>query len=324
VERDEERSVNERSFVIGVGMTPFVKPGSRGWDYHDMGRVAAGAALADADVSYDAVQQVVAGYVYGESTCGQRAVYELGLTGIPVVNVNNNCSTGSTALSLARQLVEGGLVDCALAVGFEKMETGSIQARYTDRALPVERHYAQMIELRGYDPTAPPGPQLFGNVGREHMERHGTTKEQFVRIAEKNHRHSANNPNAQFQQIYTVEEILASPLVYEPLHRLMCSPTSDGAAAAVVASESFVHALGLEDRAVEIVAQELVTDVPATFSARSCASIAGADMTAFAAKRLFGRVALTIDDVDVIELHDQHNLGLGGALVLTLYQPMVR
>src|SRR6185295_19249825 len=99
--------------VIGVGMVKFQKPGASE-EYNVMAAKAAKAALADAGVPYEDVQQAYAGYVYGDSTCGQRAVYEVGLTGIPVFNVNNNCSTGSTALFLARQAIEGGLVDCAL------------------------------------------------------------------------------------------------------------------------------------------------------------------------------------------------------------------
>ena len=98
-------------FVAGVGMTKFEKPGRReGWDYPDMVREAGTAALADAGVSYDEIEQVAVGYVYGESTSGQRAAYELGLTGVPVINMNNNCSTGSTALFYARQLIAGGQI----------------------------------------------------------------------------------------------------------------------------------------------------------------------------------------------------------------------
>src|SRR3954452_25199312 len=122
-----------RTFVVGVGMTKFEKPGSREWDYPDMAREAGKKALEDAGVTYEQIQQAYVGYVYGESTSGQRAVYELGITGIPIVNVNNNCSTGSTALYLATQAVRGGLADCALAIGFEKMSKGSLGATFMDR-----------------------------------------------------------------------------------------------------------------------------------------------------------------------------------------------
>ena len=116
-----------RVFVVGVGMTKFEKPGRReGWDYPQMAKESGTKALEDAGIDYSEVEQAYVGYVDGESTSGQRAVYELGMTGIPVVNVNNNCSTGSTALFLAAQAIRGGLADCALALGFEKMQPGSL------------------------------------------------------------------------------------------------------------------------------------------------------------------------------------------------------
>src|ERR671923_1698319 len=185
-------------FVVGVGMTKFEKPQSKDWDYPDMAKESITRALEDADLSYDKIEQACVGYVYGESTCGQRAVYGLGLTGIPVYNVNNNCATGSTALYMAKQLVEGGLADCVLALGFEKMNPGSLGLTWSDRTVPMDRHMMLMMELRGFT-GAPPAAQIFGNAGREHMERYGTTPEHFARIAHKNHLHSTNNPRSQFQ-----------------------------------------------------------------------------------------------------------------------------
>src|SRR5829696_8007735 len=117
-------------------MTKFEKPGTKEGDYPDWAKEAGQKALADAGIGYDQIQQAFAGYVYGDSTAGQRAIYELGLTGIPVVNVNNNCSTGSSALFLARQAVQHGIADCVLAVGFEKMERGSLSMKYADRVNP--------------------------------------------------------------------------------------------------------------------------------------------------------------------------------------------
>src|SRR3989304_1174889 len=215
-------------YVIGVGMTKFEKPGSRAWDYPDMAKEAGTKALEGAGIPYEEVQQAAVGYVYGESTCGQRAVYQLGLTGIPVYNLNNNCSTGSTALFLGRELVEGGIADCVLALGFEKMEKGSLGAKYTDRINPMDRHVDAMIKLRGFE-ASPVALQIFGNAGREHMERYGSKPEQFAKIGLKNHRHSENNPYSQFQDEYTLEEILAAPMVHAPLTKLQCCPTSDGA-----------------------------------------------------------------------------------------------
>ena len=137
-----------RTYVIGVGMTKFDKPGTKEGDYPDWAKEAGEKALADAGIPYEDVEQAYVGYCYGESTYGQRALYQLGLTGIPVVNVNNNCSTGSSALFLARQAVKGGLADCALALGFEKMEKGSLGVKYTDRTNALDKHAMAMFALR--------------------------------------------------------------------------------------------------------------------------------------------------------------------------------
>ena len=290
-------------YVVGVGMTKFEKPGSRAWDYPDMAKEAGTKALEDAGIPYGEVEQAAVGYVYGESTCGQRAVYQLGLTGIPVYNVNNNCSTGSTALFLGRELVEGGIADCVLALGFEKMEKGSLGAKYTDRINPMDRHVDMMVKLRGFE-ASPVAPQIFGNAGREHMERYGSKPEQFAKIGLKNHRHSVNNPYSQFQDEYTLEEILAAPMVHAPLTKLQCCPTSDGAAAAVLASEEFVRRHSLEGKAVEIIGQAMVTDTADTFERKSSITLIGSEMTRLAAQRVYEQTGLGPEDVDVIELHD--------------------
>src|SRR5579859_3132910 len=140
--------MGRRVNVIGVGMTKFAKPG-QSEDYHVMASKAARAALEDAKVPYDAVEQAFAGYVYGDSTCGQRAVYDVGITGIPVFNVNNNCSTGSTAIMLGKQAVESGAAECVLVVGFEKMEKGALGSKYDDRVNPLERHAMVMSNVQG-------------------------------------------------------------------------------------------------------------------------------------------------------------------------------
>jgi sterol carrier protein 2 len=295
--------MGRKVYVVGVGMTKFEKPGARDWDYPDMAKEAAGQALDDAGIPYDEVEQAVAGYVYGESTSGQRAIYQLGLTGIPVYNVNNNCATGSSALFLGKQLVEGGMADCVLAVGFEKMEKGSLGVKYSDRTQPMDRHVSLMIELRGLV-SAPPAAQVFGNAGREHMERYGTTAEQLAKIARKNHEHSTRNPKSQFQDAYTLEQIMAAPMVYDPLTRLQCCPTSDGGAAAVVCSEDVVRRHGLQAQAVEIAGMAMGTDLPSTFDERSCIKLVGVDMARRAAERVYQQSGLGPEDADVVELHD--------------------
>ncbi|MFD4180523.1 lipid-transfer protein [Rhodococcus sp. NPDC058514] len=294
--------MGNRVFVVGVGMTKFEKPGAREWDYPDMAREAGTKALEDAGIDYRQVEQAYVGYVYGESTSGQRAVYELGLTGIPIINVNNNCSTGSTALYLATQAVKSGQADCTLALGFEKMQAGSLGTTYDDREQPMMRHLLALAELQEF--AMPPAPYMFGAAGKEHMERYGTTEEQFAKIGVKNHKHSVNNPYAQFQDEYTLEEILASKRIYGPLTKLQCSPTSDGSGAVIVASEAFVDKHGLAGQAVEIVGQAMVTDMESTFADKSAISLVGADMTRVATRKVYEQAGISATDIDVIELHD--------------------
>lgn len=295
-----------KAYLVGVGMTKFEKPETREWQYWDMAKEAGSKALADAGIGYEAVEQLPVGFCYQASTAGQRAAYELGLTGIPVYNVNNNCATASTALMMARQFVEAGINDCVMALGFEKMKRGALGGGADSgdfQTSPVARHYGVMAAAHGFEMT-PPTAQIFGNAAREHIERHGTTAEQLAAVGAKNHRHSAHNPYAQFQDVYTVEEILAARTIHRPLTKLQCSPTSDGAAAAVVASERFVREHGLADRAVEIVAQAMTTDTEESFSSGSCIDAVGKPMTRAAARQVFAACGLGIEDVDVIELHD--------------------
>uniref|UniRef100_A0A3Q3W1P5 Sterol carrier protein 2 n=1 Tax=Mola mola TaxID=94237 RepID=A0A3Q3W1P5_MOLML len=260
------------------------------YDYPDMAKEAGEKALVDAGIPYSAIEQACVGYVYGDSTCGQRAIYHsLGLTGIPIINVNNNCSTGSTALFMARQLVQGG--------------EGSLSAKFMDRTNPMDKHMEVMINRYGMA-AAPAAPQMFGNAGREHMEKYGTKPEHFAKIAWKNHKHSTNNPYSQFQDEYSLEQVTDSRKVFDYLTLLQCCPTSDGAGAAVLASEAFVRKHHLEKQAVEIVAQEMVTDTASTFEENSCIKMVGYDMSRLAAKKCYEAAGLQPSDVDVVELHD--------------------
>lgn len=290
------------AYVIGVGMTDFVKPGSREWTYPDMVLEAGQAALADAGVDYAAVQQATVGWCAGDSTASQRAVYGLGLTGIPVYNVNNNCATGSTALFMAEQLVRGGVSDVILAVGFEKMQKGPIAHSGGSVPHPMDKHIDELVKLRGFG-EGPVTAQFFGNAAREHMDRYGSTPEMFAAVAVKNHKHSVDNPRAQFRDEYSLEDVLASRMIHDPLTKLQCSPTSDGAAAAVVVSERYVREHGLQDRAVQIAAMTMVTDTPRTFSG-SDIELVGAEMSRRAARQVYERAGIGAGDVDVIELHD--------------------
>ncbi|XP_036722543.1 non-specific lipid-transfer protein isoform X1 [Balaenoptera musculus] len=297
--------LRNRVFVVGVGMTKFTKPGAENSrDYPDLAKEAGQKALADAQIPYSAVEQACIGYVYGDSTCGQRAIYHsLGLTGIPIINVNNNCSTGSTALFMARQLIQGGLADCVLALGFEKMEKGPLGLTFSNRTNPIDKHLEVLINKYGLS-SHPVASQMFGFAGKEHMEKYGTKLEHFAKIGWKNHKHSVNNPYSQFQKEYSLDEVMASPKIFDFLTILQCCPTSDGAAAAILASEAFVQKHGLKSKAVEILAQEMVTDMPSSFEEKSVIKMVGFDMSKEAARKCYEKSGLRPSDIDVIELHD--------------------
>lgn len=293
--------MKRRVNVIGVGMTHFTKPGASP-EYHQMAAEAGRKALADAGIAYQEVQQAYVGYVYGDSTCGQRAVYELGLTGIPVVNVNNNCSTGSTALWLARQVVEGGSAECVLALGFEKMERGALGNKFGDREPPMGRHAQIMNDLQGFT-GAPPAAQMFGGAGREYRAKHGTRRETFGKISEKARDHASRNPYALFNQKLSLAEIMAAEEVFDPLTRFQCCPPTCGAAAAVVCSDEFAKKHNIE-RPVYIAAQALTTDSATTFDPPSMISLVGIDMTREAARQVYEAAGAGPEDVQVVELHD--------------------
>lgn len=163
------RQQKSPAYVLGVGMTKFIKPRGK-VDYTELGFEAGIKALLDAHISYDDVDQGVACYCYGDSTCGQRVFYQFGMTQIPVYNVNNNCSTGSTGLAMARTFVAAGAADCVMVVGFEKMMPGSLQSFFKDRENPTGTTGLMMAETRGFT-NAPGAAQMFGNAGREYMEK---------------------------------------------------------------------------------------------------------------------------------------------------------
>ena len=157
------------TYVLGVGMTKFIKPRGK-VDYTELGYEAGVKAMLDAHINYDDVEQGIACYCYGDSTCGQRVFYQFGMTRIPIVNVNNNCSTGSTGIAMARDLIGAGAADCILVVGFEKMAPGSLQSAWQDRESPVQPTYKMMAQTRGVS-NGPGAAQMFGNAGREYMEK---------------------------------------------------------------------------------------------------------------------------------------------------------
>ncbi|MBK9675031.1 MAG: lipid-transfer protein [Betaproteobacteria bacterium] len=294
--------MSSQVMVAGVGMIPFAKPGASE-PYNVMAARAVRAALADAGLDYTALQQAYAGYVYGDSTCGQRALYEVGMTGLPVVNVNNNCSTGSTALFLARQAVETGAVDCALAVGFEQMEAGALTTKYVDRPSPFDRFDEESAALVGM-PDVALALRYFGGAGISHMKKYGTRLETFARIRAKASRHAVHNPLALFRKEVSVDEVLASPvLIPGVMTRLMACPPTCGAAAAILVSDAFARRHGLSP-AVRIAAQAMTTDTASTFEAHDMMQLVGYDMAKAAAAQVYAAAGIGPDEVDVVELHD--------------------
>ncbi len=289
-------------FVSGVGMIPFTKPGV-GEPYQQMAARATRQALADAGIGYDLVQQAYVGYVYGDSTAGQSALYEVGMSGIPIVNVNNNCSTGSTALFLARQAVASGAVDCVLALGFEQMSPGALGSVFKDRPSPFDRFDKATEELVGHG-EIPLALRYFGGAGLAHMQQYGTKLSTFAKIRAKASRHAANNPLALFRTVVTEEDVLNTPVMWPGvMTRLMACPPTCGAAAAVVCSEEFAKRHGLK-RNVRIRAQAMTTDGPATFEARDMREVVGFSMAKAAADQVYEAAGIAPQDVDVVELHD--------------------
>jgi acetyl-CoA acetyltransferase len=276
--------------VIGVGMTKFERCER---DFTELVHEAVGEALKMSGVAPEKLEQAFAGYVNGMSTQGQRALYGMGIGGLPVYNVHNYCSTGSTALHLGYQAVASGMNECVLAFGFEKMQKG-----------PLEKQLAGLenIAKETDKGAAPVAARMFGDGGRQHMEKYGTTKEQFAKVSVKNHRHSVNNPRSQYREACTLEEVLAARMVYDPLTILQCCPTSDGAGAAVLCSEDFARKQGVS-RPVKIVGQAMQTDRMEDFALGALGMI-GIGMSRRAAEKVYEQSGLGPKDVQVIELHD--------------------
>jgi len=276
--------------VIGVGMTKFERCDK---DFTDLVKEAVTEAVAMAKVEPSDFEQAFAGYVNGMSCQGQRALYFMGLGGIPVYNVHSYCSTGSSALHLAYQAIASGMNECVLAFGFEKMEKGPLDSQLTG----LKEQYDEAAKKR-----PPAAALMFGDGGRHHMELYGTTKEQFAKVSVKNHRHSVNNPRSQYRDACTLEEVLASRLIYDPLTLLQCCPTSDGAGAAILCSREYAAKHG-HANPVKIVGQALTTDLVSDF-AEGAMGLIGVGMTRRAAAKVYEQSGIGPDDVDVVELHD--------------------
>jgi acetyl-CoA acyltransferase len=278
-------------YVIGVGMTDFKRCET---GIKELAQMAAKAALSDANIEYNKVEQAYCGYINGMSTLGQQSLYGIGMSGIPVFNVHNNCSTGSTALYLAYNAIRSGMSDCILALGFEKMQKGALETQ-----LPGLEEIAKDTAK---EKKAPIAARMFGDAGRDHMQKYGTKAETFAKIAVKNHVHSVNNPRSQYQEACTLEEVLESRMIHDPLTLLQACPTSDGAAAAVVVSEAWLKKHP-HPGAVEIAGMALTTDRMEDFS-RGPIGMVGIGMCERAAQAVYEQSGIGPQDVQVIELHD--------------------
>lgn len=289
-------------YVAGVGMLAFRKPGQA--DAYDvMGAEAARLALDDAGLDYDQVKRGYVGYVYADSTAGQAALYPLGLTGIPVVNVNNNCATGATALFLAREAIATGAADIVLALGFEQMSPGALGSLFSDRPSPLARTFQSLFETEGFDHTAPPTAQLFAGAANDYHHRYGLEDLTLASIAEKSRRHAGANPLAIFREPVSAADVLASPVVFGRLTRLQCCPPTSGAAAAILVSKSAADRLSLSRR-VEIIGQSMVTDTASSFDDASMMKLVGYDLSRAAADDVYAQSGIDVEDVDLVELHD--------------------
>ena len=294
--------MKRKVLVAGVGMVPFAKPGASEM-YPAMAAKAIKAALHDAGLGYELMQQAYVGYVYGDSTAGQRALYEVGMTGIPIVNVNNNCSTGSTALYLARQVIDLGGAECVLALGFEQMERGALVSKFSDRPSPFDKFDAVADELVG-NGEIPLAIRYFGGAGLAHMRQYGTKLETFAKIRAKASRHAINNPLALFREKLTVEQVMNSPALWPGvMTRLMACPPTCGAAAAILCSENFASRHGI-NASVSIAAQVMTTDTPRSLRARDMREVVGFSMTRAAAHAVYEAAGIGPEDIDVVELHD--------------------
>ncbi|UJF20521.1 thiolase C-terminal domain-containing protein [Shewanella sp. OMA3-2] len=285
--------------IAGVGMMPFCKPGQH-QPYRVMAANAIHLALADAGINAKQIQQAFGAYIYGDSTCAQHAFYDVIQSGIPIININNNCSSGSTALYLARQAVMSGEVECVLAFGFEEMQPGALGSHWQDRESPFTRIEPVLSQF-----NAPDGPialRAFGAAGRHYMDKYNVTSDIFAKVAVKSRRHAMNNPYALLKMPLCAEQVLADKVIYDGyLTRLMACPPTCGAAAVIVCSDKFARQHGVSTK-VRILAQAMATDNQDSW--QDPINAVGRSMTQMAAKQVYNTAGISPLDVDVIELHD--------------------
>lgn len=296
--------MNSNIVIAGVGMIPFKKPG-QSESYDLMGAAAVRNALEDAGLQYHQIQSAYAGFVYGDSCAGQAALYKVGMTGIPIVNVNNNCASGSTAFSLASQAIEYGIHECVLAVGFEQMQPGAVDMVFPDRPGPIDRHtraIADMLDLTEQERLVPPAVQFFGCQAELTKKAYGIDDTVLAEISKKARRHAKHNPNAIFREPLSTGQILAGEPVFRSLRKLFACPPSCGAAAAIVCTEAFANKHGLASN-VRLIGQGACSDKAENFEGDPLDVMFRA-LSRDAANQAYEHAGLGPEDIDVIELHD--------------------
>ncbi|MBE0458896.1 lipid-transfer protein [Pseudoalteromonas prydzensis] len=285
--------------VAGVGMTKFQKPGKH-QPYRLMAANAINMAVKDAGISARQIEQAFAAYIYGDSTSGQHAFYDVIQSGIAIVNVHNNCSSGSSALYLARQAVLSGEVECALAFGFEEMQPGALVSHWQDRESPFDR--VEPVYEQFNVPQGPIALRTFGSAGRHYMEKYHVDASLFAKVAVKSRSHAVNNPYSLFNTPLTMADVLNDKVIFDNyLTRTMACPPTCGAAAAIICSEAFAKRNGLS-HGVKILAQTMTTDTQVSW--QDPISSVGADMTKRAANKAYNSAGIGPQEIDVIELHD--------------------
>ena len=290
--------------IAGVGMVPFKKPG-QSESYDVMGATAARNALTDAGIDYKLVEQAYAGYVYGDSCSGQAALYQVGITGIPIYNVNNNCASGSSAFALAVQAVEGGTVDCAIAVGFEEMSPGAIDLVFPAKTSPLARHSESVAKLMGLtdaEQQLPPAVCMFGVQAEMLQKEYGVSDLALAKIAIKARKHAAHNPNAIFRDPLSEEQILVGQPIYRGLRKLFACPPSCGAASVVVCSEAFARKHGIRSD-IQLIGKGSCSDRAEYFEG-DVMDVLFRGVSREAANMAYESAGVGPDDIDVIELHD--------------------
>jgi len=290
--------------ICGVGMVPFKKPGQSD-GYEVMGANAAHAALTDAGLTYDKVDQAFASYVYGDSCAGQAALYKVGITGVPITNVNNNCASGSTAFALAAQAVKFGVSECVMAVGFEQMNPGAIEMVFPDRTSPLQRHTDALADLMGLNEeerNLPPAVMMFGCQAELLMNNYGVSEDALARITMKSRVHAKHNPMAIYRDALTQDDILAKPPIYRGLRKLFACPPSCGAASVIVCSEAFAkkHNLSIQ---VTLKGSGWCSDQAEYFTGDPL-DITFKGLSKHAAELAYADAGVGPEDIDVIELHD--------------------